>query len=84
MIVKTRYRDIPWVEAKKCFALMPPAELGTPESLWNKMRGTEVIIRTPAKPKTSGSVVFKCDGPFFALDGEPETGLCPHIAEIGD
>lgn len=80
MIIQTRYRDIPWEEARKCQSSFTEES----EPFWNKVRGRPVLIQTPATEGHSLEVI--CGGPFYLrvpFDGRAGI-VCPHIAEIGD
>lgn len=89
MIVKTRYRDIPWEEARKCYRLSSrnrrvyPEGRGTSESWERAMRGKPVSIIVPARTDHQYKYV-RCEGPFFTLADSDNKMVCPHIAEIGD
>lgn len=78
MIVKTRYRDVPWEEIAAIHAPKMPQDSLDWES---EMRGKPVMIRTPALPDDDG-----CGGPWFRIVDGPTKALwvCPHLAEIGD
>lgn len=86
MIVKTRYRDIPWEEVIKC--IVGPADPAT-RKWWEGRRGADVAIEAPAASNITRED-WACDGPWFdivserhCLRGTP-IAACPHIAEIGD
>ncbi len=80
MIIKTRYRDIPWEEVKECFKvkeLRPEAERN-----WESvLRGKDIHVVAPGV--LGGNGQWACDGPFYWISGQ-SYGVCPHIAEIGD
>jgi hypothetical protein len=79
MIIQTRYRDIPWEEARKCLH-------GGNEwrAEWERCRGKPISIQVPET--TAGAAL--CEGPFFIVPGYQWEGrkvaVCPHIVEIGD
>lgn len=81
MIIETRFRDIPWEEARKCF------QDGSPEG-WARFRGSPIKIVTPQLSKSNVDSP-RCSGPFFKApflycdSGEPLC-VCPHVVEIGD
>lgn len=79
MIIETRYRDIPWEEARKHF------HDGDAER-WSTIKGRPIRIITPASPEAQDRL---CEGPFFTVVGRIQLNgngccVCPHIAEIGD
>lgn len=84
MIIRTRYRDVPWEEVAPCMA---PRMLDGADR-WHKWRGKPMQIQTPAMnriPEKGDS----CKGPYYLVtdcvgkDGAV-LAVCPHIAEIGD
>ncbi len=77
VIIRTRYRDIPFEEARKCFYGKNGSRVT--ESEWDATyRGTPLRIHVPSQDASG-----PCSGPFFsAVDGVGF--VCPHIAEIGD
>jgi hypothetical protein len=79
MTVTTRFRDIPFAEAQRCFRVAGPE----PSALWELlMRDSEVTIHTPAVTENPN---LACEGPYFAVVcGPHKVVVCPHIAEIGD
>lgn len=79
MIVKTRYRDIPFEEAIKC-AVMRPGIIREARKNWRERKGKPVAIIAPADPNQWEYV--RCEGPFFWTTDD--FLVCPHIAEIGD
>lgn len=81
MIIQTRYRDIPWEEAKKCCVPEIQADW-TPEKWDARKRGTPVQIITPPVHRFYASSVYRCDGPWYAKVGG--NGVCIHHVEIGD
>lgn len=76
MIIETRYRDIPWEEARQHVTVDEGSG-----SAWQHMRGNAVSIIVPAY--TGIIVDAKCQGPFYLVVDDPGV-ICPHIAEIGD
>lgn len=82
MRVKTRYRDIPEAEARRC----QPRSLTSEKTLdWEtQMRNKPIEIETPAVLGHSEYVI--CGGPFYRrnLGGGFCVIVCQHIAEIGD
>ena len=80
MIVQTKYRDIPWEKYLEC--IQPEYYRNCNSNQWeSNFRGKSIQILTPS---VSGSHVWKCHGPFYALAGKEGKAVCPHIAEIGD
>ncbi len=84
MIIKTRYRDIPFEEAIKCSS----RHVEEARPWWEARRGKIVTIDV-SEPTHGGSRV--CGGPFFNIVGDLDfegssrkISVCPHIAEIGD
>lgn len=81
MILKTRYRDIPFEEALKCAA---PGSPDWTRERWEFWKGrTFSVIAPPCDPRRALGV-FSCEGPFYVGVDHPEYAVCPHIAEIGD
>lgn len=79
MIVKTRYRDIPWKEVDESHR----PYLREPEiERWNReYRGRVIeVITEPLVPNWTA----KCLGPVFRLANDPTSIICAHLAEIGD
>lgn len=82
VIVRTRYRDIPFEEYLRC----EPGS--TRPDLWEAKRGQPIEIIVPASARPSRRWV--CEGPYFyRADGAVgihgyRLAVCPHIAEIGD
>lgn len=85
MIIHTRYRDIPWEEAIKCWSHNEPGD----RELWEShRRNRPVSIGVPAIA-TTARYPFICEGPFFSTTLTPRDPsrivvCCPHIAVIGD
>ena len=80
MIVRTRYRDIPFSEAVKCARVIGPED----RIHWERdMRGKPVHIVTPPLPYNSNERI-KCGSALYAVADSPLLAVCPHIAEIGD
>ena len=78
MIIKTRYRDIPYEEIGH--------PMNHPE-LWKSLRGTPItIIRGPEENVLDRNPL--CDEPRWLTNTRGDNGIrwvvCPHIAEIGD
>lgn len=83
MIVETRYRDIPYEEARKCYqGGVVPKGGGDGKRPWKVLRGQPVSIIVPATNSHRPEIV--CGGPFFLLADDDRYVVCPHIAEIGD
>ena len=80
MIVKTRYREIPFEEAIQCH-VMDSEDFCRQQ--WAKWRGQPVAIFTPALTAEERPLRARCDGPFFSKT-DRETSVCPHLAELGD
>lgn len=83
MIITTRYRDIPWEEARKCSHVINDAKAG---KAWEaRFRGKPVDIAVPAIQTPLGAPMI-CGGPFFLRQSADNSAniVCPHIAEIGD
>jgi hypothetical protein len=81
-ILTTRYRDIPWEEARKC---QPTGIQDTDAAKWNRLRGKTIRVITPPDGKPSPHIV--CNGPYYRVaDLNAAVGdvVCPHIAEIVD
>ncbi len=79
MIVKTRYRDIPFEEVVDGFS---ENERELARDKWDSMRGQPVAFKTPADP---GEREGGCGGPYFKNTANVwPLYVCPHIAEIGD
>ena len=81
-LLTTRYRDIPWEEARQC---QPTGMYTTGVAQWNRIRGKTIHVRTPPDGKPSPHIV--CSGPFYRLanlNSAVGDVVCPHIAEIGD
>ena len=78
MILRTRYRDVPWEEIIRCYKMPFRAHLS--KSQWEQLRGKPVQVITPHE----SAVGFKCEGPFYRIANEGGNSVCPHIAEIGD
>lgn len=90
IVIETRYRDIPWEEAVKCYRLDSgayPVDKVTHEEQvkhWDKrFRGKPVRIIAPPDMGPQWEHVL-CKGPFYRVDGLPRHMVCPHLAEIGD
>ena len=82
MIIRTRYRDVPWEEVKNCYPPVPPGY----EDFWEKCRGREIeILSGPIPISDIQSPEYGCGGPYYGVP-TPSGGfvVCPHIAEIGD
>jgi len=86
MIIRTRYRDVPWEEIRNAHKL--PTDAG--RRYWEKSRGLKItILSGPLNPGmvTMTSNITKervsCDGPFY-LNQDNNCVVCPHTAEIGD
>jgi hypothetical protein len=77
MIIRTRYRDIPWSEARKC------VNSHSSEDIWESQRGQPLNIIAPPPPLKADAATM-CAGPFYPLASQPQNGVCPHIVEIGD
>lgn len=80
MMITTRFRDIPFDEAKTCFG---PASREDPEvrQAWEtRYRGKTVQIQTPEL----GGHSSYCPGPYFAAADPYMRIVCPHLVEIGD
>lgn len=84
MIIQTRYRDIPFEEAKKC---QPKLQA----SAWDSLRGKAVTIEVP--PQNMAGLQEQlgiCSQQIYkTADGKPvgyarARWVCAHIAEIGD
>ena len=89
MIIKTRYRDIPWEEAVKCYRLdsggYPVDKVPHEQQIQNwdkKWRNKQIIIIAPALSEPQYKHV-RCRGPFYQV-ADSRNIVCPHIAEIGD
>lgn len=81
MIIKTRYRDIPWSEVADIHSMMPMTDGAC--DLWErKVRGAAIAINTQSR-RTS-----ECGVHCFDVVEPTPTGAriyaCEHIAEIGD
>lgn len=74
MIVKTRYRNIPWEKVLRVHHMIPP--FPGERWQWEKKKGVEVELVTPGVIGACGSLSFT------ATDGRQ--WACEHIAEIGD
>ena len=85
MIVHTKYRDISFEEACKCYC-GEPTEIAYKPWWENNMRGKSVSIIAPATTDSESRTTYLvCEGPFYRISGKPENHIaCPHIAEIGD
>lgn len=82
-IITTKYRDIPWEEAKKCSRIVNDAKAG---KAWEaRFRGKPVEITVPALSVPFDGPMI-CGGPFFLRKSADNSTniVCPHIAEIGD
>lgn len=78
MIVRTRFRDIPWEEIDRaCVPDDEPVDRGK----WDRLRGTPVAIRTPPVPAAAN---FKCNGPFYQLAADEDSAVCLHLVDLGD
>lgn len=79
MIIKTRYKDIPYSEVNAVHHMM----LHDPYFAWEELRGKEIEIQTPPDSRTDG-----CGGPWYRVltpvVDSPVCVVCPHLAEIGD
>lgn len=77
MIIRTRYRDVPFEGAIKCET--EPADDAREQ--WDAVRGKPLLLLTPAC--TNNDHGTSCHGPFYErVDGRH--CVCPHTAEIGD
>lgn len=78
-IVKTRYQDIDWEQARAHFH-------DGDDRAWSRFRGKPVKIFTPQLSSVQSPL---CEGPFFEVvgwarqNGDP-VSVCPHVCEIGD
>jgi hypothetical protein len=85
-ILQTRYRDVPWEEARACYKLSSAAYKRHPNEAkrWDEnFRGKPVLVTTPPVENEQFEHV-ECDGPFYRLSEDPGKMVCVHIAEIGD
>lgn len=86
MVIKTRYRDIPWEEVCICFN----EDDGVTVAKWSHMRGAALTVCIPALNEEDYEINGNCEGPFFNVEPKRLLGdgfrycVCPHIAEIGD
>ena len=76
MIIKTRYRDVPWEE-------ILPYHGGVGVNRWDELRGMEISIECIAQPPKDVGI---CKGPVFKIVEGPVVPAvaCSHLAEIGD
>lgn len=84
MIIETRYRDIDFEQVMECFR----SHMDTPSNRqkWRRWRGQAITIQAPATTEEQWAH-FKCSGPHFRVMTPQvgrNSGVCPHIAEIGD
>lgn len=77
MIIHTRYRDIPWEEARKCQTALPP-------EVWALLRGQAVALQTPPCSDCALDMISGCGNPPFLHTADGQRWVCQHIAEIGD
>ena len=80
MIIRTRYRDVPFEEIQKIFG---PDII---RSNWERLRGTEVEIITPGH-EVSPINEFTCGCKWIYSKAHPTRkngAVCPCVAEIGD
>ena len=94
MIIQTRYRDIPFEEARKCAGPNSIAilDVNTARAKWEKRRGKVMTIQTPQTiDSRRNNSKCACDGPWYrvlSIDGRDISLLgaiaCTHLAEIGD
>lgn len=84
MIIETKYRDIDFAEAVKCYRDgVVPEDVKKNAVPWSTLRGKSVSIMTPSTRGHHEAII--CGGPFFSVvDDGPARIVCPHIAEIGD
>lgn len=84
MIIKTRYRDLPFEQILKCLTAegVSIVDNARNRAIWESFRGGPVSIITPAI-KPNGDCI-RCDGPHFRIYQMSHSVVCPHIAEIGD
>ncbi len=77
-MIKIRYRDIPWEEARKCMAGSdsPENRKRWEENIRGKVFSLNDITAVESHP------LFRCKGSVFESRGGAV--LCSHIAEIGD
>lgn len=84
--ILTRFRDIPYDEAKKCASQVYLDLTGedSREKWEQHYRGRSVQIIIPAVEITD-KIYLNCNGPFYSVIGRGiDFVVCPHTAEIGD
>lgn len=80
-IIKTKYRDIPWEEVCKCLTDTYAAKYSAEK--WDaQLRGKPLDVESEPYPERQWEN-FCCGGPFHWA-GSKRSGVCVHIAEIGD
>lgn len=77
MIVKTRWRDIPFSDVELLHSDGRFPVDGDDKARWNARRGRNVRLVTPS------SSLAECGAPCYWAEGEL-AWACEHIAEIGD
>lgn len=87
MIVRTKYRDIPFEQVLKC--VIRCNTTGNRTAWEKKMRGAPIVIQTPQVSDEVAAAqreMFVCGGPFFmdVTNNARNAAVCVHIAEIGD
>lgn len=80
MIIKARYRDIPWEEIPEKCRIAPYFDIPRLRDTWEKdLRGKPISLETP--PMMEGH--WGCNEPHYHILNSGRLACCG-IAEIGD